>query len=250
MKITFSKKLAFSFTILTLIVVVTGVTGLLMLNSVSRSGDIVINQKMPFKDVSMEAIIASGQALNACRNYLLSEAGLDAIEEDIEEYLEDFDMFIAMVKHGTESEEFKNSPAGRMYVKDGLDIKVPRGTDKMLAMADKISKHKIKFNRYAHDLITAHKARVQYSFNYRGIHYDLPGFLYTGDIKHRKWVRALEEAAEYGVDFSGELNPEKCFVGQWLSSYTADDTELTKMLESSSAAEALSSAWAVFCWVT
>ncbi len=102
----------------------------------ARSGGKVIEEHMPFKDVSMDAIISAQMSLNACKDYLLATTGLAKIEETIYEYLEDFDMFLRMIKFGTESDEFKNSPAGKMYVKDGLDIVVPRGSDEMLALDD------------------------------------------------------------------------------------------------------------------
>lgn len=231
MKVTIGKKLMASFIALSLIVVAAGLTGITMVKKVARSGDVVVEEKAPFKDVAMETMIVAERALNACRNYLLSEDGLSEIEAEINEYIGDLDMFISMVKYGTESEEFKNSPAGKMYVKDGITIKVPRGTDEMLALVDKISKYQSVFTDKAGELVEAHKKRVQYSFTYNGVHYDLSSFLYAADLKHRRWFEALKNAVDYGVDFTGELDPTKCFLGAWYTSYKIEDKELTALLD-------------------
>ena len=231
MKITIGKKLNGSFLGLSLIVAVAGLAGLIMVNKVARSGDIVMEEKLPIKDVSMEAIIAAERALNACRNYLLSETNLDTIEEKIGKYISDFDMYISMVKYGTESEEFKSSPAGKMYATEGLDIKVSPGTEEMQALVEKISQHQLIFTNMAKELIENHKKRVQYSFIFDNVYYDLPAFFYSADIKHRRWFEQLQNAVEYEVDFTGETDPTKCFFGTWYSSYKCEDPELIALLD-------------------
>jgi len=231
MNINISKKLMGSFLILSLIVVIAGVTGILMVNQVADSGNLVIEEKMPIKGVAMEAVIAGEKALSMCRKFINSETGLNKIEQEINEYLGDFDMFISMVKYGTESEEFKNSPAGKMYVKDGLDIKVFRGNDEVLALVEKITGHQSVFADKAKDLIAQHKKRVQYSFTYNNIHYDLSDFLYKVDLNHRRWFEELKNAVEYGMDFKGNLDPTKCSFGKWYASYKIEDKELNKLFD-------------------
>ena len=228
---TIGKKLIMSFLVLCLIVVTAGLTGLIMVDKVARCGDVVVEEKVPLKDVAMEAIIAAERAVNECRRYLLSETGLGKIEDEINHHIGDFNMFISMIKHGTESEEFKNSPAGEMYTRDGLNIKVPRGTGEMLALVERISEQQSVFADMAHELLEIHKNRVQYSFNHDGVHYDLPAFLYFVDLDHRKWLEQLKNAVDYEVDFTGELDPTKCSFGTWYASYKSEDKELTAFLD-------------------
>ncbi len=231
MKITIGKKLIGSFLSLALIVLIAGMTGLSMVKKVARSGDVIVEKDVPFMDVSMEAVIAAKSILNACSNYLQAETGLNRIEEEINEYLGDFDMFISMVEYGTESNEFKNSPAGKMYIKDGLDLKVPRGSKEMLSLVKSINDYKAIFTDNVKKLIDIHKKRVQYSFTYKGRHYDLSGFLYKADLMHREWFEDLKAAVEYEVDFTGKLDPTKCFLGEWYTSYRNDDKELIALLD-------------------
>ena len=231
MKFTISKKLMASFVGLSFIVLIASVTGIMMVRKVAGSGEAVLNHAMPFKDVAMEAVISAQEVLNACREYLLVETGLREIEEEINKTLSDLDMFISMVRYSTESNEFKNSPAGKMYVKNGLTIKVDRGTEEMLALIEKATKYQKAFTQKAKELVLAHQKKMEYTFVYNDVPYNLQSFLLAADVKHRKWVEQLSEAVEYEVDFTGELDHMKCFFGKWAASYTCDDEELMAMLD-------------------
>ena len=116
MKLSIFRKLIGSFMILALLVVLAGATGMLMVNKVAGSGNAVVEEQVPLKDVAVAAVVAAQQALSTCRQYLHAKTGLAEIEDKIKAYMDDFDMFIAMIEHGADSEEFKNSSAGKMYV--------------------------------------------------------------------------------------------------------------------------------------
>ncbi|MCK5405602.1 MAG: hypothetical protein KAI75_10210, partial [Desulfobulbaceae bacterium] len=140
-------------------------------------------------------------------------------------------MFLAMVRHGTDSEAFKNSPAGAMYVKDGITIRTPQGSPEMIALLDRINKDKFVFDESARKIIDLHKQKVLYYFYHEGQAYNLVEFLYKIDIQHRGWIKALQNSVEYEVDFTGATDPTKCFFGKWHAAYTIDDPEFNKILE-------------------
>ncbi len=225
------KKLVGMSLLLALFVLITGLVGTSMVSKVARSGDEIIEEKLPFKDVSMEAIISAQMSLNACKDYLLATTGLVELEENIYKYLEEFDMFLRMIKYGTESDEFKNSPAGEIYVKNGLDIVVPRGSDEMQALVQEIETYQKVFDEKAKELVIVHKNRTQYNFTYRDVNYDFPGFLYEAEKKHLEWRKDLNNAVEYDIDFKGEPDPTMCFYGAWQASFSTEDEELKKMLD-------------------
>ncbi|MBW1841076.1 MAG: HAMP domain-containing protein [Deltaproteobacteria bacterium] len=231
MKITIAKKLMGSFLSLSLIVLIAGATGMYMVKRVAGSGEEVIEEKVPIKDAAMEAIIAAEKALNACRNYLGSEEDLGKIEGAINEQLGYLNMWISMVEYGTESEAFKNSPAGGMYLEKGFKVKVPRGDGKMIELVETINKNRSDFTKRAAELIKNHNRRVEYSFVYNDVRYNLSSFLYAADKRHRKWAENLRSSVNYNIDFVGELDPAKCFVGAWLVSYETRDEELAEMLD-------------------
>ena len=231
MSFTIGNKLMAGFIALSLIVVITGMTGLIMVKRVVRSTDIVLEEKVPVKDVAMEAIIASDKALNACKSYLLAETELKRIEKEIDEHIADFDMFISMVEYGTESGEFKNSPAGVRYSSKGVNIRVPRGDEEILLLLEEINTYKSTFVEKAGELVQVHKDKIQYSFNYNEVHYELPEFLQAADLVQRRKYQSLKDAIEYYVDFTGETEPSKTFFGAWYASYQTNDEELRPHLE-------------------
>ncbi|MGA1823623.1 MAG: methyl-accepting chemotaxis protein [bacterium] len=231
MTINIYKKLMVSYLGLAVLVLIAGFAGISMVRNVAQSSAIVIQEKVPLKDVDMEAVLTAEKALSGCRNYLLAEqSDLEGIESEINEYLGDFDMFVSMVKYGTESEEFKKSPAGAMYVKDGLDIRVPRGTGNMQELINKIEADEALLSGSVANLIKTHNDRVQYTFFYNGVSYDLSGFLYAADVKHRHWLKSLQESVEYETQFSGATDPTKCFYGKWYQTFKTRDKELEKLL--------------------
>lgn len=231
MKSAIGKKLLCSFLGLALIVAISGLMGFVMIKKVTQSGDIVVEEKVPVKSALMQAFIAAERSLNACKSYLVLDTDLDSIEKEINKNLDYFNMYISMLNHGTGSNEFKKSPAGKMYSKERISLKVPSGTEEMKILVEEISQHQKIFNQKAKELIETHKQKVQYSFIYRGMHYDLPAFLYTADIKHRRWFQHLQDSVEYEVEFTGETDPDKCFLCDWFTSYQTEDKELTELLD-------------------
>ena len=231
MNITIVRKMIFSFLSLSLMVIISGGTGIYMLKKVAASGEEVIEEKVPIKDVAMEAIISAEKALNGSRDYLGSEKDLSKIEEEIDKHLGYLNMWISMIKYGTASEEFNNSSAGKIYIKDKIKRTVPPGTDEMIALIDTINTHRSSFTNTARELIKIHNTKVEYTFMYKDVHYNLSAFLYTADNKHRKWVEGLVSSIKYNLDFLGESDPAKSFIGAWLASYQTSDEELIEKLK-------------------
>ncbi len=230
MKLTIGKKMMGSFILLSLVVVVACLTGTVMIKQVADIGDLILEEKMPFKDVAMEATISAERVLNASREFLLAESGLSETEEKIHEYLGDFDMFINMVRHGTESDEFRNSPSGAMFINDGLDLKVPRGSAEMQALIEEIAQQQAIFTEKALELIKVHHAKVSYSFTYNETDYDLPTFLYEVDLRLRRWADSIKASVEFGVPVTGDTNPKTSFFGAWYPTFQTADEKLAKDL--------------------
>jgi methyl-accepting chemotaxis protein len=231
MKASISKKLLGSFTVLALMVLAAGSVGMYMIRQVSKSGDALIQEKVPFKNVSMEAMLAAEQCLSMCKSYLLSRTGQDEIEKKVNESIAAFDMYLAMIAIGTETDSFKNSPAGKLYAQKGLAIKVPRSSGNMLQIANELQSYKADLSAKARSLIKAHKKRMIYSFTFNGLHYDLPGFLYASTSKYRDVIKQLEGVFE-GADLNpDDLDPSKSMFGSWYPSYKCEDHEITGALD-------------------
>ena len=153
-------KLLSGFLVVSAIVLIAGAVGIYSSTVISKATDLILDEKVPVKDVSMEAIIAVIAARDASAEYMLKTEGLDEIEGEIEEFIGDFDMWISMVRYGTESPEFRSSSAGKMYQKDGIDLVVPKGHPEMVALADEADEYHETFSENARALVTARKEEL------------------------------------------------------------------------------------------
>ncbi len=160
-KLSLTSKLILSFLLISLIILFVSIIGTCGLKSVKHAMDDIIVDKEPLKDVSMEAIISLISTRDACGELMLTTENIETIEVEIKEGLDDYDMFISMIEFGTESKEFKNSPAGKMYLKDNLDIVVHMGSGKILNLAKKAGQMHDSFSKNCIDLISARKQEIQ-----------------------------------------------------------------------------------------
>lgn len=154
-------KLLLGFIGIACIVLIAGVVGVYTARSIGQNADLILHEKVPIKDVSMEAIISVITGRDASAEYLLNSEGLDEIGNEINEVIEDFDMWIAMVNYGTESSEFKNGSAGEMYIDDGLDIVVQKGTPEMISLADQADAYHEVFTENSLALINARNEELK-----------------------------------------------------------------------------------------
>ncbi len=168
------------------IVLIAGVVGIFTVRNISKNADMILDEKVPIKDVSMEAIISVIAARDASGEYLLNTEGFDEIGGEINEFIEDFDMWILMVKYGTESSEFKNSPAGEMYVNDGLDIVVYKGSNEMINLVGEADEFHEVFTENSLALI---KARNDELAGYKALDKEMEVF----DSSYSEIDEALEE---------------------------------------------------------
>ena len=158
-----SYKLYAGFLTVAAIVAIAGIIGINTASTISmhsddimEKSDIIVDDKVPIKDVAMEATISEISARDALGEYMLSkESELSSIADEIDEYIDDFDMWIAMVEYGTESSQFKSSDAGKMYIADGLDMIVKKGTSEQISLATSADQHHATFTEAAYKLIDA-----------------------------------------------------------------------------------------------
>ena len=224
------KKLMGSFLCLAVLVAVAAGTGILMVDKVAHSGSVVLDEKSPVKEVAMQATLAACRTLESCQQYLRTETDLNIVEENIHEWLGDFDMYMSMLEHGTESPQFKSSKAGDMYNKDGLSIVVLPVANEMAVVKDQIRLHQSNFIKHVKDLVKLRQQSSQYSFRIDNTSFDLPAYLHAADVLHRRWVEELDEAVSSETDFHGQFDPALCSLGQWMTSYQCNDETFMAMV--------------------
>jgi methyl-accepting chemotaxis protein len=153
-KMKIGTKLLGSFLIVAVLVAVAGIVGITMIGLLGGHMDTVQNIRVPQKDVSMEAVRIVITSRDACAELMLNNdlKKLDEIKAQIDETIGDYDMYIAMILYGTESNEFKNSAAGEMYRKDNISLVVPRGDENMVAAAKEADDHHEVFTKNVQEL--------------------------------------------------------------------------------------------------
>ena len=200
MKFTIGRKILGSFLIMALLVVAAACVGMIMTVRISRAVNPLMQEKIPLKTLSMEALLLAEKTLSACRSYLLTRSDMEKAEQDIRDALTGFGMCTAMLAMGTESPAFAESPEGELYRQVGLSLKVPAPSGEVQKIAEQLQALKAEFAIKAEALMDAHRQRMQYSFEYNGVRYDVPGFLYAAFSRQRDIVKQLEGFVEYGVE--------------------------------------------------
>ncbi|MCK5580660.1 MAG: CZB domain-containing protein [Candidatus Omnitrophica bacterium] len=231
MQLNLGKKLIGGFLGVALLVVVAGVAGIMMSGKIGDSANRVMTANVPHKDVAAKATLAVVTGRDASGEYLLNSEGLGEIKEEIEESIEDFAMFTSMFINGTDSKAFKDSPAGEMYIEDGLTIKVEKGDAKLIELAEQADEAHAVFDESAYTLMDAHDAKVGYDVMLNEQRYDIRTFMYIIQRDHEVWKKNLEDAANYNARFDGQTDPRKCRFGRWYYNLETEDEEFKKMLD-------------------
>ncbi|NIA18990.1 MAG: HAMP domain-containing protein [Xanthomonadaceae bacterium] len=231
MTLTIAKKLLGAFMLMAVLVTITGVTGVMMVKKVATSGQMVVEEKVPSKDVAMEAKITLGQVVQSLNELLGADDGLAQIEADIAEWLVDFDMWLSMFEFGTGSQQFKNSAAGKMYVHDQMTIVVQKGgpgVQKQVA----ILRHGLqKVNKHVQEIVPLCEALTSFRFGFEDVQYTLPAFIYHVKDVNSRWLAVLQKTVNYYQDnFPGLVNPGETDFDRWLAGYKTEDEELMGLL--------------------
>jgi len=232
MKLNIGKKIIGAVFVVAILVVIAACAGMITNVQIARISDPVLQEKVPLKTVSMEALLAVEKSQSACRKYLLTRNESEEAEQYIRDALTGFSMCIAMLAMGTESPVFLESPEGVLYRRLGLSMQLRAPTGEVQAIVEDIRAHKAELAIQAEALVSAHLQRIQYGFEHNGIRYDVPGFLYKAISQQRDIVKQLEGFVEYGVEVRAEdIDPEKTLFGSWYPTFQCEDEDLFGALE-------------------
>ncbi|MBW1644759.1 MAG: methyl-accepting chemotaxis protein [Deltaproteobacteria bacterium] len=231
-RLSISKKLLGGFLVMAILVVVTGAAGVMMVKKVARSGRLVVEEKVPAKDVVMKAEISLGQVIQSINELVGADEGLQKIEGDLAEWLGDVDMWLSMLALGTESPEFKNSPAGKMYAHDQMTIKVPPGGEEVKKRVAALHRELKKVKALVDQIALLSGSLLKFRFDFDGVHYTMPAFVYHVKDVNSRWLASLQKTVNsYQENFSGLLDPRESEFDRWLAGFQNDDEELQELLD-------------------
>ncbi|MCB2183346.1 MAG: hypothetical protein KQH63_15030 [Desulfobulbaceae bacterium] len=158
--------------------------------------------------------------------YINASSDLEKIENLLIQHLDKFDMWISMLKNGTDSNEFKQSNAEKIYTAMQLNISVPKGSKDMLAQIDQVAKQSTNLRKDINHLVESHKKFVHYSVTVANRNYPLPAFLNLAQRHHLDWYKQLKDTINTETTFTGETEQTQGLIGTWLSHYQVDNKEL------------------------
>jgi hypothetical protein len=230
-KMTVGKKLIISFLGLGFLVFLAGTVGIVVLKIVARSGNVVAMEKAPAQYALMNAALSLCKTEASVEHYRKANKDLADIEHELNRHQDNFSMWIAMVKQGTTSATFTDSPAGARYRDQGLQIALPASQGELLTTTNNILEKYQKLSASTRTLIAAHNEYVSYSIPVDGGFQALPAFLNLAQRLHLDWLKQLKDAIDIGSPFTGETDPKKGVFGQWLYSYQVADQGIMKHVE-------------------
>jgi methyl-accepting chemotaxis protein len=231
MTLTIGKKLTFSFLLLALLVLLSGIVGIIVLNKVSKSADTVVKEKAPVRYSVMKANLAVEKIQKAIIDYTRSFSNLAQKEKQILAHLDEFDMWISMLEYGTDSDKFKKSNAYKLYKTLKLNIDVPKSSQKILAVVGTIKKDTTDFRKSCTDLINAHTEFLSYSVTDNSKNYELPYYLLLLERYQNEWYRFLEDSAIQVITFDHNMDADKGMLGIWINSYQTEDENIQKFIK-------------------
>ncbi len=230
MKLTIEKKLVISFLCIALLVLLSGLVGVIVVNMVSGSADMVAKEKAPVQYAVMQANNLVGRIKEAITSYIFATNNLDEKEKNILSLLDEFDMWITMLKLGTESDTFQKSKSGDVYKKNNLKIIVPKGSIAILAKVENVLKEIATFRTSTNELMLAHNEYLSYSITFEDKNYDLPSYLRILNEYHLNWIKSLQDAINAIVLFKGATDAKNTLIYKWINTYSVNDKFLMKLL--------------------
>ncbi|MFH1215146.1 MAG: methyl-accepting chemotaxis protein [Pseudomonadota bacterium] len=231
MRMTIGKKMIASFLVLAGLVLVAGIVGVVVLNKVAKSGDTVAREKAPIRDAVMNAALSLEKVQRGADQYVETFSGLADRQRRIISVLDEFDMWIGMIQLGSNTPEFSDSSFAATYKEKGITTVIPRGTDEIVAVATKILASSASFRERLNILLQAHQEAANYAVSHGGNMIALPTFLTLAQYEYMLWVKALSDAVAIETLFTGETNPQKGLIGEWLQTYHVENTDFMELLK-------------------
>jgi len=226
MRMSISRKLIGGFLSLALLVLVAGLVGIIELKKVSSSADTVANEKAPARYAVMNAVVAVNKIEKNTISYTGAVFDLEKISDQIAAEIDEFNMWITMLRFGTDSDEFRNSPALAVYQKKNLTLRVPRSSQEMLPIVNGIVEESSRLRQKTTELSAAYSQLVSYGVVVDSRMLALPDFLNLAQRSHLEWIKTLKDAVNIETKFTGNTDPSKGLIGTWLNSYDVPDKEL------------------------
>jgi methyl-accepting chemotaxis protein len=231
MRLTIGKKLIGSFLVFALLVLVSGFVGVFIAAKIGKAGDVIGKDKAPIQSAALSAGKAINQVQRYLEEYSASIDGFAAIEQKINTYLAETNMWLLAIMNGTDSETFRNSPAGAIYRNAGQEQQIHHGSTAVVEIIQKVEQEIQFFQAALEKLYAAQRSTLQYNAYSGGHVYTLKNFLPVVQLQHIDWIKQLTDAVNMETQFTGQTDHTQCVMGKWLHSYSPEDQAFKDILD-------------------
>jgi len=231
MKMTLTTKLVGGFLGVALLILVAGFIGIAMSSRVASAGTTVYKEKAPIQYATLNASKSLASLQGSLEKVLNAVSGIEQLEIDLQEEISDLEMWIAAIRLGSETAEFRNSPEGRRFTGRNLSVKVPRGSEHMQKIIEEIIAQKETLKRQLKTAIIQQKEIAKYSIVLEGKSYDLVSLFYQAIAEQTRWQAALKMAVVSETIFSGTKKLSEDTVGKWLAKYENTDPDMDRFVQ-------------------
>lgn len=226
MRMSISRKLVGGFLCLAILVLVSGLVGIVILNKVSTSADTVAKEKAPTQYAVMNAALAVDIVQKNTIEFTGSLSDLERLNSQIISGMDEFNMWINMLQFGTETEDFQGSSAYKTYQQNGLELVVPQSSSEMLPIVTSIIEESNRLKEKTNELVASHKKLISYGVVVDAHFFSLPNFLNLAQREHLEWTKKLKDAVNIETKFTDNTDPTKGIIGNWLETYNVENQEL------------------------
>ncbi|MEE8402396.1 MAG: PAS domain-containing protein, partial [Candidatus Hydrothermarchaeaceae archaeon] len=203
-------KFIITFSIVSLVVLATGVAGLLIFDKVGKDIELVLEGKVGVADASIEVVntVTSSEALLHEHMRTYDPERLNQIKEEMWEYHKLDNMWVSAIIHGTKSREFIESEEYSLWLKYGYaekGIVIRKAEPDIVPLIEELDADHIKFHTTAYRLMELHRAKIEIQQNLTN--------LYSKEKMQRHMMRDI-------VDAQGDY---QVMVDMWVVEYESKE---------------------------
>ncbi len=207
-----------------------GVVGYVSTGRMSVEVDDTLGADVPKMDAVDEGNLHALKSIIGVQRILQENVPDPAAVKALDEDLALADLNLEILQNGTDSDAFRSSPAGRLYVEKGVHLSIPQtAVGDTRPLADKARAAMAVFANQARAMVALHDARLTYTFTLNGMAYDVGQYAYLLKARQAQWVEALGEAARFDTPFTGNIDPDKSDFAVLARVYAPKDAKLAKM---------------------
>jgi len=227
---TFQKKLTYAFLGITVLVLLSGVVGYLMLQVSGKSSDIIVKGKAPIQYAALNAAFSVANAQKYIEKYVYLKGDSQEIDYLIRKWSDEFLMWLMAIRYGTNSDKFKNSESAKVPAARNLKMVIPEGSYQVIKIVDQVLQRGEKFRKHVDELVVNQRFLIKYTAILNDTEYGLDELLDKMQLEHVQWMKGLKDAVNVDTQFELCKDIKQTLTGRWASKYKVDDPDLTQQV--------------------